>query len=83
MDCTDAYREALTRDYEATASSAPTRRPASAPGQRQGAEAVRPRTDPGRSELADRAAAAGPGAVAGSGPATAPDTDATAVNGRR
>jgi hypothetical protein len=62
MDCTDAYREALTRDYEATASSAPAWRPTPAPGQRQGAD---------------------PGAVAGRGPATAPDTGETAVNERR
>jgi hypothetical protein len=39
MDCTDAYREALTRDLSSTASSAPTSTPA--PSQRQADEAGR------------------------------------------
>jgi hypothetical protein len=37
--CTDAYREALTRDLSSTASSTPTSTPA--PSQRQAAEADR------------------------------------------
>ena len=37
--CTDAYREALTRDLSSTASSAPA--PAPAPSQRQAAEVGR------------------------------------------
>ena len=39
MNCTDAYREALTRDLSCTASSAPA--PAQAPGQRRAADAGR------------------------------------------
>ena len=43
--CTDAYREALTRDYSSTVSSTPdpTPTPTPAPGQRQAAEANRER----------------------------------------
>jgi hypothetical protein len=41
MDCTDAYREALTRDFSATASSPSPPAPASAPGRRRAAEADR------------------------------------------
>jgi hypothetical protein len=65
MDCTDAYREALTQDFSAAASSAPTSAPA--PSQRQAAEA------------GPEAAAAG--AAAGSRPAMALAKDATAGNG--
>jgi hypothetical protein len=39
MDCTDAYREALIRDFSARASSAPTSM--SAPGRRDATEAGR------------------------------------------
>jgi hypothetical protein len=97
MDCTDAYREALTRDLSSTASSAPTSTPA--PSQRQAAEGdredavgrpLRRRTNPVPDDLERRDAAAavavaesGPAgaAVAGSGPAVALAKDATAVNG--
>jgi hypothetical protein len=55
MDCTDAYREALIRDFSTTASSAVASPPASAPGRRHAAEAEgRPaqrRTDPEPDDL--------------------------------
>jgi hypothetical protein len=66
--CTDAYREALTRDLSSTASSAPTSR--SAPSQRQAAEA-------GREGVVGRPA----GAVAESRPAMALAKDATVGSG--
>jgi hypothetical protein len=81
--CTDAYREALTRDLS------PTPPPAPAPSQRQAAEAgregvagrpLRRRTNPGQDDLESRGAAAA-GAVAESGPAMALAKDATVVNG--
>jgi hypothetical protein len=57
MDCTDAYREALIRDFSATASSTPTStsetsRRHAAEADRDGA-AARParRTDPGQEDL--------------------------------
>jgi hypothetical protein len=49
MDCTDAYREALIRDFSARASSAPASAPAatSEPSRRHAAGAGRTdRTDP-------------------------------------
>ena len=68
MGCTDAYREALTRDFSSTASSTASSAPAStpAPSQRQAAEAGR-----------EGAAAA----VAESRPAMALAKDATVING--
>ncbi len=57
MDCTDAYREALTRDFEARAAA---RAPAPLPGQRRADEAgrdgaagrpLRRRTSPGPDDL--------------------------------
>jgi hypothetical protein len=85
--CTDAYREALTRDLSSTASSAPT--PTPAPSQRQAAEAgregvvrppLRPRRNPGQDDLEScRVAAAG--ALAESSAATALAMSATVVNG--
>jgi hypothetical protein len=65
MDCTDAYREALIRDFSSTVSSAPAAAPA--PSQRQAAEA-------GREGVAV-------GAVAESRPAIAPAQGAKAVDG--
>jgi len=59
--CTDAYREALTRDFSSTASSAPA--PAPVPDQRQAGEAgregvaerpLRRRTNPGQDDLESR-----------------------------
>jgi hypothetical protein len=85
MDCTDAYREARTRDFSSTASSAPT--PAPAPSQPQAAEVgregaagrpLRRRTNPGQDDLESRGVAA---AAAESGPAMAPVKEATVVNG--
>jgi len=81
--CTDAYREALTRDLSSTASPAP------APGRRQGAEAdregaagrqFRRRANPRQNDLESRGVAAA-GAAAGSGPAMALAKDATVVHG--
>ena len=72
--CTDAYREALTRDPSFTASPAPA-----PPGQCQAGEAGREgavrrplqrRTNPRQDDLDSRGVAAA-GAVAGSGPAIA------------
>ena len=86
--CTDAYREALTRDLSSTASSAPTS--TLAPSQRQAAEAgregvvgrpIRCRPNPGQDDLESRGVAAA-GAVAESGPAMALAKDATVVNGK-
>jgi hypothetical protein len=87
MDCTDAYREALTRDFSSRASPAPT--PAPAPSQRQAAEAGREGlagqpfrrcTNPGQDDLESRGVAAA-GAVAQSSPAMALAKDAAVVNG--
>jgi hypothetical protein len=85
--CTDAYREALTRDLSSPASSAPAS--TSAPSQRHATEAGREGVVGGRSgvvRIPDRtsgkAAASLPrGAVANSGPAMALAKDATVVNG--
>jgi hypothetical protein len=83
--CTDAHREALTRDLSSTASPAP----ASTPGQRHATEAgregvagrpLRQRANPRQDNLESRGVAAA-GAAAGSGPAMALAKDATAVNG--
>jgi hypothetical protein len=83
--CTDAYREALTRDLTSTASSAP----ASTPSQRHATEAgsegvagrpLRRRANPRQNDLESRGVAAA-GAAAGSGPAMALAKDATVVNG--
>jgi hypothetical protein len=83
MNCTDACREALTRDLSSTASSAP------ASSQRQAAEAgregvagrpLRRRRNPGQADLKRRGVAAA-GAVAESRPAMALAKDATVVNG--
>jgi hypothetical protein len=95
MDCTDAYREALTRDLSSTASPAPTRTPAPtqppAPSQRQAAETdrecvagrpLRRRANPGPDDLESRDVAAA-GAVAESGPAMALATDAGRGAGTR
>jgi hypothetical protein len=87
MNCTDAYRDARTRDFSARASSAPT--PAPAPSQPQGAEPgregaagrpLRHRTNPGQDDPESRGVAAA-GAVAESGPAMALAKEATVVNG--
>jgi hypothetical protein len=85
--CTDAYREALTRDLSSTASSAPASTPA--PSQRQAAEAdrdsaagqpLRRHTNPGQDDRQSRSVAAA-GAAAETGPAMALAKDATVVNG--
>ncbi len=87
MNCTDAYREALTRHFSSTGSSAPAS--TSAPRQRQAAQTsregaagrpLRRRTNPGQDDLESRGAAAA-GAVAESRPAMALAEDATVVNG--
>jgi hypothetical protein len=84
--CTEAYREALTRDLSSTASSAPASTPA--PSQRHATEAgregvagrpLRRRANPRQNDLESRGVAAA-GAAAGSGPAMAPAKDATVVN---
>jgi len=81
--CTDAYREALTRDLSSTASPAP------APGQCQAGEAGREdvagrprrrRTNHGQDDLESRGVAA-VGAVAERGPAMALAKDAAVVHG--
>jgi hypothetical protein len=81
--CTDAYREALTRDLSSTASSA------SAPSQRYATEAgregvagwsLRRGANPRQNDLESRGVAAA-GAAAGSGPAMALAKDATVVSG--
>jgi hypothetical protein len=86
--CTDAYREALTRDLSSTASSAAASTPA--PGQRHATEAgregvagrpLRPRANPRQNDLESRGVAAA-GAVAESGPAMTLAKDATVVNGQ-
>ena len=83
--CTDAYREALTRDFSSTASPAPT----PAPGQCQAGEAgregaarrpLRRRTNPGQDDLESRGVAAA-GTVTESGPAMALAKDATVIHG--
>ena len=85
--CTDAYREALTRDLSSPASSAPDS--TSAPSQRHATEAGREGVVGGRSgvvriprqnERESRGVAAA-GAVANSGPAMVLAKDATVVNG--
>jgi hypothetical protein len=84
--CTDAYREALTRDLSSRASSGPA--PTLASGQRQAAEAGReaivgrsPRC-PGQDDPESRGvAAAAAGAVATSGPARALAEEAMVVSG--
>jgi hypothetical protein len=87
MNCTDAYREALTRDFSSTASSAPASTPA--PTQRQVAEAGRQgaegrslqcRKSPGQDDLENRGVGAA-GVAAGSGPAMVLAQDATVGNG--
>ena len=85
--CTDAYREALTRDLSSPASSAPASTPA--PSQRHATEAGREGVVGGRSgvvRIPDRTSGksrgvAAAGAVANSGPAMALAKDATVVNG--
>jgi hypothetical protein len=78
--CTDAYREALTRDLSPTAP---------APGQRQAAEAdrenaagrlIQRRPDPGQGNPGSRGIAAA-GAAAGNGLAAALAKDAAVVTG--
>jgi hypothetical protein len=67
MDCTDAYREALIRDFAATASSTPASASRPAPSRRQAAEAGREdaagrpaqRTDPEQDDLATSGASKG------------------------
>jgi hypothetical protein len=85
--CTDAYREALTRDLSSTVSSAPAS--TSAPGQRHVTEAgregvagrpLRPRANPRQNDLESRGVAAA-GAAARNGPAMTLANDATVVNG--
>jgi hypothetical protein len=85
--CTDAYREALTRDLSSTASSASASTPA--PGQRHATETgregvagrpLRRRANPRQEDLESRDVAAA-GAAAGRGPAMALAKDATVVNG--
>jgi hypothetical protein len=85
--CTDAYREALTRDLSSTASPAPASTPA--PSQRHATEAgresaagppLRPRADPRQNDLDSRGVAAA-GAAAQNGPAMTLAKDATVVNG--
>ena len=87
MNCTDAYREALTRDLSSTTSPVPASTPA--PSQRQAAEAGREgaggrplqrRTNRGQDDLESRGVAAA-GAVAESRPAMALAKDAAGVNG--
>jgi hypothetical protein len=77
MDCTDAYREALTRDFSSRASSAPTSTPAQSqcqaaePGREGAAERpLRRGTNPGEDDL-DGSGVAAAGAVAESGQAMA------------
>jgi hypothetical protein len=85
--CTEAYREALTRDLSSTAS--PAAASTSAPSQRHAAEAGREGvagpplgrgTTPRQDDLESRGVAAA-GAAAESGPAMALAKDATVVNG--
>jgi len=85
--CTEAYREALTRDLSSTASSAPAS--TSAPSQRHVTEVsregvagrpLRRCANPRQNDLQGRGVAAA-GAAAGSGPAIAHAKDATVVNG--
>jgi hypothetical protein len=80
MNCTDAYREALTRDLSSTASSAPSQRQAAEAGPEGVArQPLRRRTNPGQ-DLESRGVAAA-GTVADNGPAMTLAKDATAVNG--
>jgi hypothetical protein len=60
--CTDAYREALTRDLSSTASSAPTQRQAVEPG-REGVvgRPLRRCPNPGQDELESHGVAAAGG----------------------
>jgi hypothetical protein len=85
MNCTDAYREALTRHFSSTASSAPAPASTPAPSQSQAAEGVtgrplRRRANPGQDGLESRGAAAA-GAVTESCPAMALAEDAMVVDG--
>ena len=77
--CTDAYREALTRDLSSTASPAPGQRQAGEAG-REGVAGrpLRRRTNPGQDDLESRGAAASC-AVAESSPAMTLAKDATVV----
>jgi hypothetical protein len=79
--CTDAYREALTRDLSSTASPAPGQRHATEAG-REGVAGrpLRQRANPRQDDLESRGVAAA-GAAAGSGPVMALAKDATVVNG--
>ena len=86
--CTDAYREALTRDFSSTVSSAPTPTPTPASSQRQAAEPgregvagrpLRRQANPGQDDTESRGVAA-VGAVGGNGPAMALANGATVVN---
>jgi hypothetical protein len=82
--CTDAYREALTRDLSSRASSGPAPTPASS--QRQAAEAGREAIVgrslqcPGQDDLEGPGVAAA-GAAAGSGPGMALVEEAMVVSG--
>jgi hypothetical protein len=81
--CTDAYREALTRDFSSTASSAlaPTSASSQCQAAEVGREAIvgRPLQCPGQEDLESRGVAAA-GAVAESGPAMALVKDATVIS---
>ena len=90
--CTEAYREALTRDFSSTVSSAPTPTPTPTPtlasSQRQAAEPgregvagrpLRRRANNGQDTTESRGVAA-VGAVPGNGPAMALANGATVVN---
>ncbi len=86
MNCTDAWREALTRDFSSTAPSAPTSTPA--PSQGHAAEAgredvagqpLRRRRDP-EQEDPEVPGVVAAGAVAESGPAMALAKGAMVVN---
>jgi len=89
MNCTDAYREALTRHFSSTGSLAPTSTPA--PSRRKAAKTAREgnagrplrrRTDPGQDDPeSPGAAAAGADAVAESCPAMALAEDVTVEGG--
>ena len=83
--CTAAYREALTREFSSTASSASTLVPSQRHATEAGREGVagrplRRRANPRQNDLESRGAAAG-GAAAESGPAMALAKDAMLVNG--
>ena len=79
--CTDAYREALTRDLSSTASPAPGQRQAGDAGRESVARRpLRRRTNPRQDDLESRGVAAA-GAVAESSPAMTLAKDATVVHG--